>query len=165
MSALTQAELRAAIEDVLYLGALFLDGHRFGDWLDRTTSDFRYRIQAFSPELRREMTWLDHDKTSLAALIELLPKHHVNGAQWLRHVTLYTLTPEGDAAARAVSALSIFHTEVDVGDSHVGGGSSRLFAVGHYRDVFRRVDERWQLAERTVELQTRQLGIGSHSFP
>jgi methanesulfonate monooxygenase subunit beta len=157
--------LRAAIEDVVYRGALHLDERRFGDWLDLTSSDFRYRIEAYSPDIRRQMTWIDHDRQGMAALVELLPKHHVNGAIWLRHVVVYSVQQEDDTNARAVSSLAVFHTVVDVGDSHVEGGSSRLFLVGRYYDRFRREEQGWRLSERVVRLDTRQLGVGSHVFP
>lgn len=160
-----KAAIRAAIEDAVYRGAIYLDERKFGNWLDLTAPEFRYRIQAYSPELRKDMTWLDHDRAGLAALIELLPKHHTNTADWLRHVVLQTIDPEADGSVRAVSSVAVFHTVVDVGDSHVDGGSSKLFVVGRYVDRFRPEGERWLLSDRTVRLQTRQLGIGSHLFP
>lgn len=159
------ADLRAGIEEVLYAGCLFLDELRFANWLELTAAELRYRIQAYSPDIRKQMTWLDHDRRGLAALLEILPRHHVDGAQWIRHVVLYTVTREEPDHVRAVSSLAIFHTVVDVGDSHLEGGSSRLFAVGRYHDRFRREAGRWLLAERTVKLETRQLGIGTHLIP
>lgn len=159
------AELRSLIEEVLYRGTIHLDDLEFGAWLDLALPEFRYRIEAYSPEIRKPMLWLDHDRTSLAALIELLPKHHVNGARWHRHVVLYTVNPVADGEVEAVSSLAVFHTALDIGDSHVDGGSSNLFAVGRYHDRFRLQRGHWRLAERTVKLETRQLGIGSHLFP
>lgn len=156
---------RAEIEEVLYASALLLDERRFSEWLALTSADFRYRIEAHSPELKKDMVWLEHDKAGMAALVELLPKHHVNGASWLRHVVLYSIVPEGANEVRAVSSLAVFHTEVDGGDSHVEAGHSRLFLVGRYLDRLRREDDTWQLTERVVRLDTRELGIGSHLFP
>lgn len=161
----SRLELRLAIDEVVQSAALFLDERRFGEFLDLGTSDLRYRIQAYSHDLRKDMTWLDHDRAGLLALIELLPKHHVNGADWLRQVTLQTVTRLSDTEASSVSTLAIFQTVVDVGDSHVDGGSSQLFAIGRYHDQLRFEDGRWLLAERVVRLQTRQLGTGSHWFP
>ncbi len=158
----TRAELRAAIEDIVYAGCEELDDGRFSAWLESTAPEFRYRIQAYSPDIRREMVWLDHDRRALAAMIDLLPKHHLDGAQWLRQAVVRTVAADGDDGVRAVSALAIFHTVVDVGDVHIDGGSSRLFAVGRYYDRFRAIEGRWRLVERTVKLDTRQLGVGSH---
>lgn len=164
-TSVSRSELRAAIEDVIYTGVLNLDDLHFGAWLEETTADFRYRIKAYSPDIRKDMTWLDHDKAGVAALIELLPKHHVDSAQWRRQAVLYSVVPEGDNAVRAVSSLAVFHTVVDVGDAHVEGGSSKLFAVGRYQDKLRYERNRWLLAERIVRLDTRQLGIGTHLIP
>lgn len=162
---MTDAALRAEIEEAVYTGCLLLDELRFGPWLELTAPELRYRIQAYSPDIRKRMTWLDHDRRSLAALLEIVPRHHVDGAQWLRHAVVYTVGAEAQDVARAVSSLAIFHTAVDVGDAHLDGGSSRLFAVGRYRDRFRREGGHWLLAERTVMLETRQLGIGTHFIP
>lgn len=164
-SFLTKVELRAAIEEVVYRNAMFLDELRFKEWLAATAAEFRYRIQAYSPELRKDMVWLDHDRAGMAALIELLPKHHVDRADWFRHVVLNTVTPRPDGSVESVSSFAIFHTIVDVGDVHVEGGQTRLFAVGRYHDRFRSEGGEWLLSERVVKLHTRQLGLGSHLFP
>ena len=141
------------------------DERRFGGFLERSSPDLRYRLVAYSPDLRREMTWLEHDRAGLAALVELLPRHHVDGAVWLRQAVLQTAHVEAPDRVRAVSALALYRTAVDVGDAHLDGGSSSLFAVGRYHDLYRQEDGRWRLLERTVRLDTRQLGVGSHLFP
>jgi len=153
---------RAGIEQAIYRGLLQLDARQFLQWLDGTTPDFRYRIEAHSHELRRPMTWLAHDREGLRALIELLPKHHTNRAVWTRHATVYTVDSAGQDAFDVVTQLAVYHTLVDVGDAHAQAGSSHLFAVGRYHDTVRLVGGTWLLAERTVRLDTLQLGIGSH---
>ncbi|MGC4093152.1 MAG: nuclear transport factor 2 family protein [Polyangiaceae bacterium] len=165
MSGRGQVELRAALTDIIVHGAYLLDERRFGDWLALTAPGFRYRIEAYSPELRKDMVWLDHNRAGIAALIELLPKHHGDGADWLRQVSVGRLVDDGAERASSTSALSVFRTPRDVGDSHVEGGSSSLFLVGHYHDRFELHTNGWLLSERRVRLQTRQLGVGSHLFP
>lgn len=165
MSDQSHAELRAALTDVVADSALLLDERRFGEWIDLTGPTFRYRIEAYSHDLRKNMTWLAHDRAGMVALIELLPKHHTDGGDWLRQVSVGKVTLEGPGLASAVSSLSVFHTLRDVGNAHVDGGSSRLLLVGRYHDRFERDGERWLLSERVVRLQTRQLGVGSHLFP
>jgi methanesulfonate monooxygenase subunit beta len=159
------AELRAALTELVAESALLLDERRFGEWVDLTAPDFRYRIEAYSPDIRRHMTWLDHDRSGMVALIELLPKHHVDGGEWLRHVTVGRVTALRPDGATATSALAVYHTARDVGDSHVEGGSSRLLLVGRYHDRFFNDGTKWLLSERIVRLHTRQLGVGSHLFP
>jgi methanesulfonate monooxygenase subunit beta len=158
-------ELRAALTELVAESALLLDERRFGEWIALTAREFRYRIEAYSPDIRKNMTWLDHDKSGMVALIELLPKHHIDGGEWLRHVTVGKVTAEGPVAATATSALAVYHTARDVGDAHVDGGSSRLLMVGRYHDRFAYDGAQWRLSERIVRLHTRQLGVGSHLFP
>jgi len=165
MSRSSAAELRAELTNLIARGAFLLDERRFGEWIDLTAPEFRYRIQAYSPDIRRDMTWLDHDRAGMVALIELLPKHHVDGADLLRQVSVGELHSESATEASSVSSLAIFYTARDIGDSHVDGGSSRLFLVGRYHDRFRTEGGKWRLSERSVRLQTRQLGVGSHLFP
>lgn len=157
-------QLRGPLTELVCESARLLDERRFGEWLDLSAPEFRYRIESYSPELRRDMTWLDHDRAGMTALIELLPKHHVDGSDLLRHVSVGRIDAEGDRAS-STSSLAIFRTARDVGDVHVDGGSSQLFLVGHYRDKFRLAGERWLLSERVVRVQTRELGTGSHLFP
>ncbi|HEX2688276.1 MAG TPA: nuclear transport factor 2 family protein [Kofleriaceae bacterium] len=159
------AALRSDVADVVYAAALALDANDFDAFLALAGSDFHYRIEAYSPDLRKTMTWLDHDRRGLAALIDLLPRHHVDGAQWLRHVVVYRVASVGPDRAQAVSSVALFHTAVDIGDPHLDGGSSRLFAVGRYYDDLVLEGSSWRLAARTVRLDTRQLGIGTHLLP
>ena len=162
VQSLSKAELRAAIEDVVYTSCLLLDEQQFGAYLELVAPEFRYRITAYSPEIRKEMTWLEHDREGLAALFELFPKHHVNHAQWQRHGVLYQVREDTPTEVRAISSLVVHHTIVDVGDVHVEGGSTSVFAVGRYHDKLRLEQGRWLLTERTARLETRQLGIGTH---
>ena len=154
--------VRRDVEQVVYAACLHLDESRFGAFLELTAEDFRYRITAYSPEIRKQMTWLEHDRAGLAALFELLPKHHVDHAVWFRHAVLSQLVQQAPEQVRALTSLAIYHTQVDVGDAHLTAGESRLFAVGRYHDTLRQVRGRWLLAERNVHLETRQLGIGTH---
>lgn len=159
---LSRSELRATAEDLVYGTCLLLDAQDWSGFLAASTDDVNYRITAYSPEIRREMTWLAHDRAGLSALFDLLPRHHVNHAQWSRHAVVYQVHQEAERELRVVSSLLIHHTVFDVGDVHVDAGASSLFAVGRYVDVIRQVEGRWLLADRTARLETRQLGIGTH---
>jgi methanesulfonate monooxygenase small subunit len=147
---------RARVEDLIYRAALALDARDFPGFLALCAPDFRYTIGAYSPEIRRPMLWLDHDRSGLAMLFETLPRHHSEHAALARHVTVYTVdTGPDDGEARAVSALQVFRTALD-------GGATELFAVGKIHDVARVTDAGAQLVKRHIELDTRLLGIGSH---
>ncbi len=87
---------------------------------------FHYRITAHSPEIRKDMIWLEHDKKGMQLLFTNLPKHNSDHSPITRHATVYTV--EVDAAgneAKVVSALQVFRTTLD-------GGATELFAVGKH---------------------------------
>jgi 3-phenylpropionate/cinnamic acid dioxygenase small subunit len=157
-------ERRALAEELLYSAAAHLDDSNWDGWLALTTLDFHYRIGTYSPEIRKQMLWLEHDREGLVALFALLSKHHVDHAQWLRQLTLQHVEQTARDELHTVSQLVIYATSFDVGDAQVEAGSTRLFAVGRYRDKLRRQDGRWLLADRYVQLDTRQLGIGTHNI-
>jgi methanesulfonate monooxygenase small subunit len=148
--------LRISVEETIYRSCLYLDDRNFEGYLSLCAPDFHYTIRAYSPEIRRQMIWLDHDKAGLQTLFQNLPRHNSDHAPLTRHVTVYTVTidePKGEAVA--VSALQVFRTALD-------GGASELFAVGKIRDQLRVSQEGAWLGARSIELDTRMLGIGSH---
>lgn len=157
-------ERRSLAEELLYSSAAHLDERNWDAWLALTTPSFHYRIGAYSPEIRKQMTWLEHDRAGLVALFALLGKHHVDHAQWLRQLTLQQVEQTAHDTLQTVSQLVVFATAWDVGDAHVEAGSTRVFAVGRYRDRLERHNGRWLLADRYVQLDTRQLGIGTHNI-
>jgi len=148
--------MRAHVEELVYRSVLLLDDRDFEGFLGLCTPDFRYAVQAYAPEIRREMVWLDHDRPAIEALFRNLPRHHSDPSPLTRHATVYTVTFDASgASAEVVSAFQVFRTALD-------GGATSLFAVGKLRDSVRIVDGRPLLAARIVRLDTRQLGIGSH---
>ena len=157
---------RQAIEDLIYQTALRLDAHDFDGFLALCEPAFRYRISAFSPELRREMIWLEHDLAEMKTLFATLARHHSDKAPLTRHLTVYAVTavaaqPTDNAAAdstptaTAVSAMQVFRTTLD-------GGVTELFAVGRIHDTVSTSPAGPRLQQRHIKLQTRMLGIGTH---
>ena len=133
-----------------------LDDKKFNDYLDLCDPAYHYAITAYSPEIRKEMTWLEHDKAGMQGLFANLPKHNSDQSPLSRHVTVYTITPVDDAKeARVVSALQVFRTSLD-------GGATELFAVGKLLDTVSLADGEPKLLDRNVKLQTRMLGFGYH---
>jgi methanesulfonate monooxygenase small subunit len=144
------------VESVIYQTALFLDGREFQSYLDLCDPDFRYLVGAYSPEIRKEMVWLDHDKPTLRSLFETLPRHNSDHSVLSRHLTVYRVEIDADgASAAATSALQVFRTALD-------GGTTELYAVGKIYDSLRIADDRARLAKRHIQLDTRMLGIGTH---
>lgn len=145
-----------AVRDLIYRGCLLLDQNDFQGWLDLCAPEFHYTISAYSPEIRREVVWLDHDHEGMASLIRMLPKHNSDLTPLTRHASVYTV--ENDPAAkeaRAVTSVAIFSTSLD-------GGATELFAVGRYHDVVALDGPAPRLKRRGVRLETRSLGIGKH---
>jgi methanesulfonate monooxygenase small subunit len=148
--------VRAAVEELVYRSYLLLDDHDFGGFLELCTDDFRYTVEAYGPEIRRQMVWLDHDKAGMKTLFETLPRHFSDPSPLSRHATVYTVTFDaGGSRAAVVSALQVFRTAVD-------GGTTSLFAVAKVYDTVVTTDGRVGLAKRVIKLTTRDLGIGSH---
>ena len=147
---------RSLVEELIYRSCLLLDEKDFKGYLDLCDEQFRYTIATHSPELRRDMIWLDHDKNGMTTLLNQLPRHNSDHSPLTRHVTVYTV--RYDAAKQqgdVVSALQVFKTALE-------GGSSELFAVGKYLDTVKVNDGKLLLLRRVVKLDTRMLGIGYH---
>ena len=147
---------RSLVEELIYRSCLLLDEKDFKGYLDLCDEQFRYTIATHSPEIRRDMIWLDHDKNGMTTLLNQLPRHNSDHSPLTRHATVYTV--RYDAARQqgdVVSALQVFKTALE-------GGSSELFAVGKYLDTVKVNDGKLLLLRRVVKLDTRMLGIGYH---
>ena len=133
-----------------------LDEKNFSGFLELCDPAFHYAITAYSPEIRKEMTWLEHDKAGLKLLFDNLPKHNSDHSTLLRHATVYTVDATGDnGRARVVSALQVFKTTLD-------GGATELFAVGKLLDTVALDGDGPKLVDRNVRLETRMFGFGFH---
>ena len=158
-----QERVKAAVRELIYKAGLLLDEARFGEWLALCAPDFVYRIKAYSPEIRKDMIWLEHDRAGMETLIEMLPRHNTDHGQLTRHASVYTveLDAERDEAA-AVTSFACYNTMLDGINSHLDAGETRLFLIGKYHDRFRLEEGRPLFVERNVLLDTRRLDKGSH---
>jgi methanesulfonate monooxygenase subunit beta len=145
------------VRDLIYRSCLSLDQGDFAGWLELCAPEFRYTITAYSPEIRREMVWLDHDREGMEDLFKMLPKHNSDHSPLTRHASVYVVGyDEADQKrASAVTSLVVYKTYLD-------GGTTELFAVGKYFDTVSLEGDFPQLSSRNVRLDTRELGIGSH---
>ena len=147
---------RTAIEELVYRSCLALDEKNFKAYLDLCDADYRYSITAHSPEIRKEMIWLDHDKAGMQLLFTNLPRHNSDHSPLTRHVTVYTVDFDASQQqATVISALQVFRTTLD-------GGVTELFAVGRYVDAVKLSENAPKLLKRVVKLDTRQFGFGYH---
>jgi len=147
---------RAAVEELVYGSMLRLDALDFEGFLALCDSKFHYLITAFSPEIRKDMIWLEHDMAGMQLLFKNLPKHNSDRALLSRHATVYTVAFADDGkSAEVVSTLQVYRTTLD-------GGSTELFAVGKVYDKVVLADDGARLSQRKIKLDTRMLGIGFH---
>lgn len=147
---------RESIEELVYQTCLSMDAADYDAYLGLCDPQFRYTITTFSPEIRKDMVWLDHDLNGLTTLLKQLPRHISDHSPLTRHATLYTVRPDGSGSrAEVVSALQVYKTSLD-------GGATELYAVGKYLDTVKLDEASPKLVKRVVKLDTRQLGIGYH---
>ena len=144
---MAKPELRQAIEELIYRSCLALDARDYKAFLGMCEDDFRYTIATYSPEIRRDMVWLDHDRKGMETLFGNLPKHNSDHSPLTREVD--------SGVANVVSALQVFRTLLD-------GGATELFAVGRFHDTVKLDGAAAKLARRLVKLETRLLGYGYH---
>lgn len=143
-----------AVARLIYDGIALLDRKDFKGWLDLCGRDFDYRITAWSPEIRKEMAWMRHDYEGMALLVKLLPRHNTDQSTFTRHANVCTVTARDDGDYDVVSTVTIYRTTLD-------GGETSIFAIGRYLDVVSLAAEP-RLVARTVRLETRALGLGTH---
>lgn len=152
-----------AVRDTIYAAALALDEQKWDEWLALCDEDFYYAIESYSPEIRKNMIYLDGKRDALANMTEMLPKHNTDHSPLSRHTVVYEVgVDESSGTAQAVSAFTVHQTQLDGTNSHVDAGESRLFLVGKYYDKFRIDGDAVKFVERTVRLNTRRLDKGSH---
>src|ERR671935_3165011 len=151
---MTSSEKRQLIEELIHRSCLALDARDFKTFLDLCDAGFRYTITTHSPEIKRDMVWLDHDRKGMETLFANLPRHNSDHSPLTRHATVYTVDLDGEEA-NVVSALQVFRTQLD-------GGATELFAVGRFHDTVKLQGDSAKLARRIVKLETRQLGYGYH---
>jgi methanesulfonate monooxygenase subunit beta len=156
-------DLANVVRDTIYRATLLLDDQRWNEWLDLCDDSFHYAIKSFSPEINRDMTYLQGSRKELATMVKLLPKHNTDHSPLTRHTTVYTVDVADDAeSASAISSFVVYQHMLDGVNSHIDAGESRLFLVGRYIDTFKIADDKARFIKRVVRLENRRLDKGSH---
>lgn len=145
---------RTDVEELVYDTCLKLDAKDWHGFLDLCTKDFSYKVTAYAPEIRKEMTWLERDRAELQEFIGMLPKHNTDPNPLTRHAQVWKVKMNGKRAD-IVSSLQIYRTALD-------GGATELYAVGKYYDTVALDGDAPRLTARHVRLETRDLGWGTH---
>ena len=147
---------RIAVAEVVYRVSMLLDSSDFAGFMAQCDETFHYRITAFSPEIRKEMTWLEHDHAGMQLLFKNLPKHNSDKSLLTRYPTVYTVSFNDDGTrADIASGIQVFRTTLD-------GGATELFAVGKMFDQILLDAAGPRLLDRHIKLDTRMFGIGFH---
>jgi methanesulfonate monooxygenase subunit beta len=156
-------DIANVVRDTIYRATLLLDDQRWNEWLDLCDDSFHYAIKSFSPEINRDMTYLQGSRKELATMVKLLPKHNTDHSPLTRHTTVYTVDVANDAeSASAISSFVVYQHMLDGVNSHIDAGESRLFLVGRYIDTFKIADDKARFMKRVVRLENRRLDKGSH---
>ena len=154
------------IECCIYESTLALNSEDWTKFLSYCVKDqFNYRITNYSPEIKKEQCWMDRNWQSLKGILDILPKHNTNHSPLTRHVTVYQITLDSSVDEyEAITVFSLYRTELDGLNSHLYSGQTKLFAVGKYIDRLRinRDQQKAEIIDRNVVLDTRQIDVGSH---
>ena len=144
-----------AVSELVYRSCFLLDELDFSGYLDLCSPSFKYKVTAYSPELRKNMVWQEVDKEEMKRHLELVPKHVRDNSSLSRYPTVYTISYSDDGKrATAISGLQIFKTRRDGGETH-------LYGIGRIQDVIELETGQPRLLSREIRMETRQLGIGS----
>ena len=158
------AEILQPIHTLVYKSCLFMNDEAWKDYLSLCDPEsFRYRVVNYSPEIRREQCWADRDFRSMKASFDLMPRHNSDRSKLTRHASIYTVDVDDEKReAKVVSALTVYRTQLDGTTSYIESGQTSLYVVGLYKDRISLKDDGPKLVERVVELDTRQLDVGTH---
>ena len=147
---------RAMVAELVYRTCMKLDAIDFPGFLALCDPKFHYLITAYSPEIRKEMTWLEHDSAGMQLLFKNLPKHNSDKSLLSRHPTVYTIAfSDNGRQADVATGLQVYRTTLD-------GGATELFAVGKMFDKVALGPDGPLLLDRHIKLDTRMFGIGFH---
>ena len=153
---MTQTVTRSEVEELVYETCARLDEKDLNGFLDLCDAGFSYKVTAYAPEVRREMTWLDRDRAEIEEFFGMLPKHNTDQNPLTRHAQVTKVRIDAASQrAEVTSTLQIFRTLLD-------GGATELFAVGRYLDTINLQEGTPRLLARHVKLDTRDLGMGTH---
>ena len=143
-----------SVKDVIYQSCLAMDDEKFDEYLALCAEDYRYKVTAYSPELRKDMVWLEQSRNDLVSMFEMIPEHVKPEGRFTRHAQVYGVTPNGSPdTLNVTSTLTVYFT--------TDRGETKVFAIGRYYDVVDTSSGTPRLKAREVRLETRSLGTGS----
>jgi methanesulfonate monooxygenase small subunit len=143
--------LCSTIQQIAYC----LDEENFASFLTYLSDDMRYKITAFSAELRKEVAFLDLERQGLEALVNGIADHVRFPNKLIRHVSQPMLLEVSEGHVSSITKVTVYHIDPQ--------GVAGLYAIGNYQDRFELLDDAGpRLLSRNVALETRTLPFGSH---
>ena len=150
--------IESAVRNLIARSCLLLDEEKFDPWLGLWTPVMHYAIHAYSPEIRKDMTWLDLDRPQMTQLLAGLRTHERDpGALFRQPAVIEVRIDEAAQRANAITNVLVVRTSLH--------GESSLFAALRYHDMIALGPDGPLLEERSVRLSTRVLmsdSGGSH---
>lgn len=144
---------REAVADFISDLCDLLDEENFSDFLDQCTKNFEYSVTAYSPDLGKEMTWLDHDRDAFELMVKMLPEHVRTKTKLSRHASLVTIAGQQSEIYQTKTKVAIYQTDLI--------GTTTILAVGSYLDKIDMSEpDKPKLVSRHIHLDTRDLGPG-----
>ena len=143
-----------AVRTLVYRSCLALDEEDFAAYLALCAEKMHYRITCYSPEIRKDVILMNHDRAGLAALFDSLPDHIKLPGDLMRHASVYEIKRvRNGTVAEATTSFTVIRTDDE--------GLSGVFVAGRYFDTVDVTRPVPMLTSRTVRLQTRDIGIGT----
>lgn len=144
---------RFLVQELVTRAAVLLDEEKLGAWLELFDQDSMYELSAYSPEIRKWMTWWKSDRETLAKQLKDVSQHVRDPATRRRVIGIPLVEITGNQA-RAVASFSIYRTMPD--------GQSSLYMVGRYEDELTRKVGAWLYKSHRVITDTRLLESFTH---
>lgn len=141
------------VRELVHRSCFALDREDFGEFLSYCAPSFQYRISAFSPEIRKQMIWFDQDHGGLQSMFDMVSQHLRRLGTLFRHPSMGVVDRISAQEMKVVTSVLIVDTDPN--------GRSKLFAAARYTDTID-ISGDPRLTARFVQLETRDLGIGSH---
>lgn len=151
------------VREAIYKAILNLDDQKWNDWIDQCDEDFKYSAVTYSPEIRKDLTYLLLSHKELHPYFDLLPKHNTDHSPMRRHATIYSVDISEDGkSAEAVTSFMITHELLDGINAALYSGENHLYLIGKYYDTFRINGEKVKFTERVARVYTRRFDKGTH---
>jgi methanesulfonate monooxygenase small subunit len=157
VSEITQKQVAVSARTVaeqIARSCLLLDREDFDGWMQSCASDVTYKITAYSPEIGREMTWLEVGRKDLEALFtDLRSQVRVLGP-FFRHLGPTIESADTNGEPTFTTSVAMFHTTLQ--------GVTSILAASRYIDQWQFENSTLRLRAREVRMDTRRLEFGIH---